>query len=165
MLAIGGLELKDQRKVLLVKRPRVIVATLGRLLEMLAKEYVSLAHLKVLALDEADKFTVKGKAKAWQDLESLIDQLRPEARVVAFSATYTAHQLNSFTTKLEQRAPISRLFVEEHSIIGKVPENIKVRNVRLECKGNLSDQLKAKLTALETLTAGFKDDNLEDQSY
>lgn len=65
MLAIGGLELKDQRKVLLVKRPKVIFATLGRLLEMLAKEYISLERLKVLALDEADKFTVKGKARAW----------------------------------------------------------------------------------------------------
>jgi len=48
-----------------VKKPRVVVATLGRVMEMLDKEYISLDRLKVLALDEADKFTMKGKARAW----------------------------------------------------------------------------------------------------
>jgi hypothetical protein len=34
-------------------------------MEMLDKEYIRLDLLKVLTLDEADKFTMKGKARAW----------------------------------------------------------------------------------------------------
>jgi superfamily II DNA/RNA helicase len=45
VLAIGGIDLKEQRKVLLVKRPKVVVATLGRLLEMINKEYIGLERL------------------------------------------------------------------------------------------------------------------------
>lgn len=66
MLAIGGVDLKEQRKRLLVERPAVIVGTLGRVMEMIDKEYFSLQRLQVLALDEADKFTMKGKTKAWR---------------------------------------------------------------------------------------------------
>ena len=59
---IGGLDLKDQRKVLLVKKPKVIFATLGRLLEHISKEYISLSKLKLMAFDEADKFKLSGVA-------------------------------------------------------------------------------------------------------
>lgn len=72
---IGGLELKDQRKVLLLKKPRVIFATLGRLLEHLGKEYISLQSLKILAIDEADKFNLTGEKKAWQDLDIVFESL------------------------------------------------------------------------------------------
>ena len=65
VLAIGGIDLKEQRKVMLLKRPRILVATLGRLLEMIDKEYIGLEGLEILALDEADKFNVKGKKKTW----------------------------------------------------------------------------------------------------
>jgi superfamily II DNA/RNA helicase len=50
---------------MLLKRPRIVVATLGRLLEMLDKEYIGLEGLEIMALDEADKFNVKGKKKTW----------------------------------------------------------------------------------------------------
>lgn len=89
LLAIGGVDLKEQRKVLLVKRPKIVVATLGRLLEMLDKEYISLERLEVLALDEADKFNVKGKKKTWQDIDRLLEDSPKSTQIVAFSATYS----------------------------------------------------------------------------
>lgn len=48
-----------------MKKPRIIFATLGRLLEHLGKEYICLNNLKILAVDEADKFDLTGKKKAW----------------------------------------------------------------------------------------------------
>ena len=57
-LLIGGLELKEQRKNLLVNRPKVIFATLGRLLEVIDKEYISFKKMKIAIVDEADKFKI-----------------------------------------------------------------------------------------------------------
>ncbi len=53
----------------------MIFATLGRLLEHLEKEYICLENLKILAIDEADKFNLTGKKKAWQDLDVIFDSL------------------------------------------------------------------------------------------
>jgi superfamily II DNA/RNA helicase len=58
-----------------LKKPHIIFATLGRLLEHLGKEYICLNNLKILAVDEADKFDLTGKKKAWQDLDIVIDSL------------------------------------------------------------------------------------------
>jgi superfamily II DNA/RNA helicase len=48
---------------------------LGRLLEHLEKEYICLENLKILAIDEADKFNLTGRKKAWQDLDIVFDSL------------------------------------------------------------------------------------------
>jgi len=62
-LLIGGLDLREQRKELLVKRPRIIFATLGRLIEVaVEREWLSLRSLKVFVMDEADKVVHKLKA-------------------------------------------------------------------------------------------------------
>ena len=71
MLLIGGLELKEQRKIILLKKPRILFATLGRLLEHIEKEYISLERLNVFTIDEADKFNVDDKKKAWQHLDGV----------------------------------------------------------------------------------------------
>ena len=111
VLVIGGIDLKEQRKVLLVKRPKVVVATLGRLLEMIDKEYIGLERLEILALDEADKFSVRGKKKTWQDIDRLLADSPKSAQIVAFSATYSDNQLLEMTKKMEERGPVTKLFV------------------------------------------------------
>ena len=45
-LLIGGLDMKEQRKQILLKRPKVIFATLGRFIEVVTeKEWLSLSKL------------------------------------------------------------------------------------------------------------------------
>ena len=57
VLLIGGLDIKDQRRKLLVERPSVAVGTPGRIKEMIDKEWLSLdSSLDTLIIDEADKF-------------------------------------------------------------------------------------------------------------
>ncbi len=57
---IGGLDLKEQRKQLLVSKPKVIFATLGRLIEVvIEREWLSLSKLQVFIMDEADKMVTK----------------------------------------------------------------------------------------------------------
>lgn len=48
---------------MLVKKPNIIVGTLGRIKDMIDKEYLSLKSLKMLILDEADKFCLLHKYK------------------------------------------------------------------------------------------------------
>ena len=55
-LIIGGMELKEQRKKLLVEKPNIVIGTPGRIKDLIDKEWLSLENLSVLILDEADKF-------------------------------------------------------------------------------------------------------------
>ena len=59
-LLIGGLDAKEQRKQILLRRPKVVFATLGRLIEVVReKEWMTLEKLKIFAIDEADKMISK----------------------------------------------------------------------------------------------------------
>ena len=98
-MVIGGLEIKEQRKKLLVARPNVIIGTPGRIKDIINKEWVSLKDLKVLIVDEADKFCQSSKFKAkkqkvtfFDDLKFIVDQ-NPHAQIAAFSATYNNESL------------------------------------------------------------------------
>ena len=55
-LIIGGLDIKEQRRKLMVDRPALLVGTPGRIKEMLEKEWISFDQLDTLIVDEADKF-------------------------------------------------------------------------------------------------------------
>ena len=57
-LLIGGLPLKEQRKELLVKKPQVVVGTMGRITEAIEKEYLEVEKVKLVIFDEADRFRV-----------------------------------------------------------------------------------------------------------
>ena len=46
----------------MVNQPKVIFATLGRLLEVIDKEYINFKMLKLLIVDEADKFKFNQEA-------------------------------------------------------------------------------------------------------
>ena len=60
-LLIGGLSLKDQKRELLARKPSLIVASLGRVTEVLDKGYLGdLSSLGLLVIDEADRFRVTG---------------------------------------------------------------------------------------------------------
>lgn len=81
---IGGEDIGDQ-----VKRIRggveVMVATPGRLLEMIREKMVHLDELRFLVIDEADKLLDLGFA---EELDQLIEELPEERQTLLFSATY-----------------------------------------------------------------------------
>ena len=125
-LLIGGLELKEQRKNLLVNRPKVIFATLGRLLEVIDKEYISFKKMKIAIVDEADKFKISQeqnyskqqshKISNWKDLAQVFKQLpTPQCRIAAFSATYTKITLKNLYSQLGNDAIFINATVNEDS--------------------------------------------------
>lgn len=80
---IGGEDIEVQIKNLLLV-PKIIVATPGRLLDLLNRQALNFEHLKVLILDEADRMLDLGFA---QEFENLLKQLPPQRQNLLFSAT------------------------------------------------------------------------------
>ena len=79
----GGVDTQSQLKK--VKRGiDVIVATPGRLMDLIRQEAISLAELKTLVLDEADQMVLLGFK---QEVEWLIGQTGKKRQVLCFSAT------------------------------------------------------------------------------
>eukprot|EP01117_Protostelium_nocturnum_P005400 TRINITY_DN195_c0_g3_i4.p1 TRINITY_DN195_c0_g3~~TRINITY_DN195_c0_g3_i4.p1 ORF type:complete len:629 (+),score=253.58 TRINITY_DN195_c0_g3_i4:55-1941(+) len=83
MLAIGGLSIRDQEKELR-SGIHMVVATPGRLLDMLNKKKINLDLCKYFVLDEADRLVDLGFE---DEIRNIIDFFSGQRQTVLFSAT------------------------------------------------------------------------------
>lgn len=83
VLLIGGASMRDQYQQL-KRRPRIIVATPGRLMDHLRRKSIVLNKVKCLVLDEADRMLDMGFAP---QLEEILEHLPTERQTFLFSAT------------------------------------------------------------------------------
>ena len=79
----GGTDIKLQIKKL-KNRPQVLVATPGRLLDLINRGNVKLGELEILVLDEADEMLNMGFK---DDIEAILQQTPEHRRTLMFSAT------------------------------------------------------------------------------
>lgn len=84
VLLIGGADMRRQIRSLQSNKPRVIVATPGRLMDHLQRKTVSLANTSMLVLDEADRMLDMG---FMPQLNKIIDYLPATRQTMLFSAT------------------------------------------------------------------------------
>ena len=83
LFAIGGISMAEQSAAL--HRPvHMVVATPGRLLDLLNKQRLTLASCRYLALDEADRLIDLGFE---EDIRALFDHFTRQRQTVLFSAT------------------------------------------------------------------------------
>jgi ATP-dependent RNA helicase RhlE len=82
-LLIGGTSMQPQMRSLL-KKPRILVATPGRLVDHLRRGSVSLSSLEILVLDEADRMLDMGFAPQLNEILRFIPKTR---QTLLFSAT------------------------------------------------------------------------------
>lgn len=80
---IGGASVALQRNAL-EKKPRVIIATPGRLLDLLEQRAVNLSDVQILVLDEADRMLDMGFAPQINKILALVPR---ERQTMLFSAT------------------------------------------------------------------------------
>ncbi len=93
-LCIGGTSLRDCIKD--NKNAQIILATTGRLIDLLYKGKINLNNLKLLVVDEADEMLTKGFI---DNLQELIQNFIPEScQIALFSATYPDN-LDFYTSK------------------------------------------------------------------
>ncbi|TYQ14631.1 UNVERIFIED_CONTAM: ATP-dependent RNA helicase RhlE [Acetivibrio alkalicellulosi] len=62
----------------------IIVATPGRLLDLMNQKYINLSHLKLFVLDEADRMLDMGFS---HDVKKIMSNLKPTRQTLLFSAT------------------------------------------------------------------------------
>ncbi len=87
MVAVyGGASIDNQIRDL-EKRPQIVVATPGRLLDMIRRSKADLSQMSNLILDEADEMLNMGFA---EELNAILEATPAEKRVALFSATMPA---------------------------------------------------------------------------
>ncbi|XP_069570962.1 ATP-dependent RNA helicase DDX24 [Brachyistius frenatus] len=104
-IVVGGMAQQKQRRML-KRRPEIIIATPGRLWELIKEKHphlVNLRQLRCLVIDEADRMVEKGH---FAELESLLEMLNtthfnPTRQTFVFSATLT--MARSLPTRLLQK--------------------------------------------------------------
>ena len=103
---IGGESLNRQVQDLR-RKPRIIIATPGRLIDHIGQRTVDLSTVKVLVLDEADRMFDMGFAP---QLEKILAVLPKERQTMLFSATMpdTIMKLASRHMKLPTRIEVAR---------------------------------------------------------
>ena len=80
----GGVD-KQMQKADLAKGPQILVATPGRLLELLTENTFDTSKIKTLVLDEADRMLDMG---FWNDVQRIIEMLPKQRQTLMFSATF-----------------------------------------------------------------------------
>ncbi|KAL0319109.1 UNVERIFIED_CONTAM: DEAD-box ATP-dependent RNA helicase 35 [Sesamum angustifolium] len=99
LLCIGGVDMKSQLDV--VKRGvHIVVATPGRLKDMLAKKKMNLDNCRYLTLDEADRLVDLGFE---DDIREVFDHFKAQRQTLLFSATMPTKIQNFARSALEAK--------------------------------------------------------------
>ncbi|KAH0865728.1 hypothetical protein HID58_082939, partial [Brassica napus] len=87
LLCIGGVDMRPQLEVVERRGVHIVVATPGRLKDMLAKKKISLDACRYLTLDEADRLVDLGFE---DDIREVFDHFKSQRQTLMFSATMPA---------------------------------------------------------------------------
>lgn len=117
MTIIGGERFVEQEEKI-KNGVNIVVATPGRLIDLLEKNLLDLKSLKFLVLDEADKLLDQGFAL---ELDNLLSQFNEKRQNLFFSATYP-EKIEALVSKISKNS--IHLKIEEEAI---VVERIKQR--------------------------------------
>ena len=106
VIVTGGARYKHQITAL-QKGCDVLVATPGRLIDLLDKKHISLENIQVLALDEADRMLDMG---SWPSVRRIMEQLPKAHQTLLFSATLPASITSTIDALLKdpERIEIAR---------------------------------------------------------
>lgn len=84
LLTLCGGVAQELQQAELALGPHLLVATPGRLRDLLSQQLLSLAALRTLVLDEADRLLEMG---FWPDIQTLLGQMPASRQTLLFSAT------------------------------------------------------------------------------
>ncbi len=111
---IGGDPVKNQLRAL-AQHPRVLIATPGRLIDLMEQRKVNLNDIRILILDEADRMFDMGFS---DQIETILRAVPKERQTLLFSATMPATILS--VVRSHMRLPVS----VEIARSGATPEQV-----------------------------------------
>ncbi len=120
---IGGESLSDQLFTI-QKGCDIVVATSGRLLEVVKKKQMNLSHLEFFVLDEADKMLDLGFA---EELELILKEIPTKRQNLLFSATYPP-KMQTIASRITQNPVEVTLDYEEPTVESIVQRVIEVNH-------------------------------------
>lgn len=108
IVCVGGSSIDDNRKDLEVKKPKIIIATPGRLLDIINRRYFNPSSVRNIVMDEADELLSDGFV---DQIRSILRELSKNCQICLFSATMS-EQVRQITQKFMIN-PIRILLKEE----------------------------------------------------
>lgn len=139
---IGGANMKRQLEKL-KKRPQIIFATPGRLLELIKQKKVKMHEVKMIILDEADQLLVPEHRGT---VQNIIKSTLQERQVVLFSATLK-QETEQLAKELTKEAEVIRIAKDE-----TIDEGI-VEHLYFVCEQRDKVKLLEKIARLEGIKA------------
>lgn len=139
---IGGANVKRQLEKL-KKRPHVIFATPGRLLELIKQKKVKMHEVKMVVLDEGDQLLTKEHLNT---VQSIVKSTMGDRQVVLFSATMKP-ETEKLAKEMTKEPEVLRIEKEKNASSGKVEHIYFMAEQRDKIK------LLEKIARLENVTA------------
>ncbi|CAL8988594.1 unnamed protein product [Prunus brigantina] len=103
LLCIGGVDMRSQLNII-KEGVHIVVATPGRLKDMLAKKKMNLNNCTYLTLDEADRLVDSGFE---DDIRHVFDHFKSQRQTLLFSATMPTKVLNFAKSALVKPATVN----------------------------------------------------------
>lgn len=113
-MIFGGVNQNPQVRAL-KKGVDILIATPGRLLDLFNQGYLSLSHVEILVLDEADRMLDMGFLK---DIRKILELLPPTRQNLLFSATFS-----------KQIKELAGTFMRDPILVEATPENTTVEKI------------------------------------
>ncbi len=123
VLTLCGGVAQEQQQAELALGPQLLVATPGRLRDLLAQRLLGLGKLRTLVLDEADRLLEMG---FWPDIQWLMNAMPTERQTLLFSATLPP-ELEALATGL-LNAPVRVEADPRNSVADDIEERLHLVN-------------------------------------
>ncbi|MGY3978465.1 DEAD/DEAH box helicase [Aeromonas mytilicola] len=123
LLTLCGGVAQEQQQAELALGPQLLVATPGRLRDLLAQRLLGLSHLRTLVLDEADRLLEMG---FWPDIQWLLNAMPAERQNLLFSATLPT-ELETLATGLLTN-PVRIEATPLNSLVSEIEERLHLVN-------------------------------------
>ncbi len=123
LLTLCGGVAQEQQQSELALGPQLLVATPGRLRDLLAQRLLGLSHLRTLVLDEADRLLEMG---FWPDIQWLMNAMPTERQNLLFSATLPT-ELETLATGLLTN-PVRIEATPLNSLVSEIEERLHLVN-------------------------------------
>jgi len=115
---LGGAPMGPQIRAI-ARRPDVLVATPGRLLDLIRQKHVNLEKVEILVLDEADRMLDMGFI---HDVRKIVSMIRARRQTLLFSATLSTAVQDLASTMLTD--PIAVRSAPDGSMASKVDHKV-----------------------------------------
>lgn len=142
----GGVPKEEQRRE--VRRSQCVIATPGRLLDLIQEGSVDLSNVDYLILDEADRMLEKGFE---EDIKSIVGQTRSDRQTLMFTATWPKEVRELASTFMNKPVKISIGDTDELTANKRIKQIVEVIEP-MEKRGKL-------LELLEKYLSGSKKDD------